>query len=31
MPIDPSSMTRWRKRLGDAGADPHAVAWATVT
>src|ERR1039457_4179863 len=21
MPIDPSSMTRWRKRLGDAGAE----------
>jgi hypothetical protein len=21
MPIDPSSMTRWRKRLGEAGAE----------
>jgi transposase, IS5 family len=20
-PIDPSSMTRWRKRIGEAGAD----------
>jgi len=24
MPIDPSSMTRWRKRLGDAGAEADA-------
>ena len=22
VPIDPSSMTRWRQRLGEAGADP---------
>jgi IS5 family transposase len=25
MPIDPSSMTRWRKRLGDAGAESAAA------
>jgi IS5 family transposase len=26
MPIDPSSMTRWRKRLGDAGAEQMLCA-----
>jgi IS5 family transposase len=28
MPIDPSSMTRWRKRLGDGGAEPAAAGCA---